>query len=250
MRVSVVNFCSTRPDMLDFSSRMLTENAGTDFDYFVVTWLANRQVAEWLENPPVSARRLIHHTVDGLAYVPQLRAMMNHGFGWGYEVNDWVALVNTDMAFGRNWLRNLVKWAAEAGPGSIVNSTHITPVEGTGNVITRDLGVTVEGTFLADEFWRLHDELYVERVEWEEERGGWEQCATFPYLLHRSWWEQCGPWSPIFDGTMAPDRQFFRRCHEGGARFGLAHDSIVYHHEAVERRGARPPGAEHLAEGA
>lgn len=256
MRVSVVNFCSTRTDMLDFSSEMLFEQAGTDdFDYIVVTWLATKEVAEWCARTRLPVRRVIHHSVEGLPYVPQLRAMMNFGFGVGFESNPWVAIVNTDMAFGRDWLRNLVRRATDED--LIPNSTHLTPPDAgyrgaqDVGIFKANFGIPTAETFDLAGFWRRHDLLFEDRAISEVEApGGWESCATFPYLLHRKWWERCGAWGLHFDGTEAPDRQFFRRCHDQGAQYLLCRDSIVYHHEAVERRGSRPPGAEHLEEGA
>lgn len=249
VRPAIINFCSTAIDMLRFSTKMIFENAGTeDFDYFVVTWLPTPDVNSWLTTAPYPINQVLHGTQPGLAYVPQLRAMMNRGFDIGYAASDWVALVNTDMAFGRNWLSNLMRRAIS--PEVIPNSLHITPVDGT-NTIKRDLGVPTAERFNLQGFWKLHDALYQDKVQTQDEMPhGWEDCATFPYLLHHRWWKEYGPWAHEFDGIEAPDRRFFRRCAHAGAKFVLVHDSIVYHHEAVERRGARPPGAEGMPEGA
>lgn len=250
MRVSVVNFCSSRADMLAFSSEMLTRNAGhAEYRYFVLTWLPSPEVVTWLDGTAIPLVRVQYPTTQA-EYLPQLRAMMNRGFEVGYEHADWVALVNTDMAFGRDWLGNLVKHATT--PDRIPNSTHITPIHGTGNTVWGDYGVPTEATFDTTGFWRHHDELFEDEVETDRERkGGWEACASFPYLIHRKWWDRCGPWGLRFHGHGdAPDRAFFRRCHHEGAEFLMVHDSIVYHHEAVERRGKRPAGAELMPEGA
>jgi len=256
MRVSVVNFCSTALDMLKFSTEMLIENAGTsEFDYFVATWLPTPEVAAWVKDHP-RIWPLVFPTQPGLDYVPQLRAMMNYGFDIGLAANDRVVIVNTDMAFGRDWLKNLMRRAED--PAFIPNSLHITPVDagyaqaqGVG-IIKGDYGIPTIETFDARGFNDMVASLYRDAAYHEHEvRGGWESCATFPYVLHRKWWDRCGPWELELGGQVeAPDRRFFRRCHEAGARFLLCHDSIVYHHEAVERRRGRPPGAEHLAEGA
>lgn len=253
MRVSVVNFCSTALDMLDFSSKMLIENAGTDdFDYIVVTWNPTPEVEKWIADYKQHKNRIqiwrgCYFTNDKLTYIPNLRAMMSFGFDAGYLRNDWVVIVNTDMAFGRNWLVNLVR---RAGKDVIPNSLHLTPIVGP-NVITVDLGVPTVKTFDISRFWKLHDELYREKVETEEERGGWRNTNTFPYVIHRKWWDACGPWRPNhIKGQDSPDRQFFERCHKAGAKFVLVHDSIVYHHEAVERRQKkRPVGIENMPEG-
>lgn len=256
MRPAVINFCSTALDMLRFSTKMLFENAGTeDFDYFVVTWLPTPEVNSWLTTAPYPINQVLHGTQPGLAYVPQLRAMMNRGFNIGYAASDWVALVNTDMAFGRGWLSNLVRRATS--PDVIPNSVHITPTtagyaqaQGVG-MFKADFGLPTATTFDIQGFWQLHDGLHQDRTTSQDATpGGWESCATFPYLLHHSWWKKCGPWAHEFDGIEAPDRRFFRRCALAGAKFLLVHDSIVYHHEAAERRGRRPPGAENIPEGA
>ena len=247
MRVSVVNFCSTADEMLNFSSIMLLENAGTnDFDYVVVTWNPTRDVIQWIAEHEWVIR-VDYQTDPNLAYVPNLRSMFNYGFGAGYELNDYVVIVNTDMAFGTGWLINLVRRAEE---DVIPNSLHLTPIVGP-NVITVDLGVPGTEAFDLARFWRMHDELNDDLVEAEKDRGGWKACATLPYVVHRKWWGLCGPWeTEVGRGHTPPDQRFFRRCHDAGARFILVHDSIVYHHEAVERRsGRRPVGAEAMAEG-
>jgi len=246
MRVSIVNFCSTAVEMLDFSSKMMQENAGTkDFDYIVVTWKPTPEVLVWIKEHP-EVIQVEYQTNENLGYVPNLRAMMNSGFDAGYKLNDWVCVINTDMAFGRNWLLNLVRHAKE---NVIPNSIHLTPIHGP-HVITVDLGITTAKTFDFERFWKMHDKLYQDGILTEEKRGGWLACATFPYVLHRKWWECYGPWeTDLGEHQESPDRRFFRRCHEAGARFILVLDSICYHHEAVERRGKRPPGLEHLPEG-
>lgn len=232
---------------------MLIQNAGIDdFDYIIVTWNPTPEVEKWIADhrqrkDGTQIWRGCYFTDKKLAYVPNLRAMFNFGFDAGYARNDWVAIVNTDMAFGENWLINLVRRAEE---NVIPNSLHLTPTIGS-NVITVDLGVPTAKTFHIGRFWKLHRELCTDKVETEEDRGGWRACATMPYIIHRKWWNACGPWEPNhIRGCESPDRRFFGRCHDAGARFILVHDSICYHHEAVERRGkARPIGIENMPEG-
>lgn len=247
MRISVVNFCSTAVDMLDFSSKMLRENAGMgEFDYFVTTWNPTPDVEEWLACRP-EIGRIIYETDPARAYVPNLRMMMCHGWSVGYQHNDWVAVVNTDMAFGRNWLANLARRATE---GVIPNSLHLSPIKGS-NIVTVDLGVPTEKTFDTAGFWRIHDRLYADKIETEDDRGGWRATQTFPYIVHRKWWESFGPWEPeVGDHRHPPDYRYFERIHEAGARYVMVHDSICYHHEAVERRSKRRPvGLENMPEG-
>jgi hypothetical protein len=85
--------------------------------------------------------------------------------------------------------------------------------------------------------------LRQDRIETEDERGGWRNTNTMPYLIHRSVWEKCGPWGLRSDGD-TPDRRFFQRCHDVGIRFTMSHGSVVYHAEGVERSGVRPVGTE------
>jgi len=246
MRVSVVNFCSTAVDMLRFSTEMLLEHAGTeDFDYIVVTWNPTLCVESYCRTHP-QIIPIVYKTDDTLDYVPNLRAMMNHGFDMGFELNEYVAIVNTDMAFGRDWLKNLMKHASE---DVIPNSLHIAPIEGP-NIITENCGVPTKRTFDTDKFWKLHDTLFEDRIEKDSERGGWEATNTLPYVIHQKWWEQFGPWNPeVGKHKLPPDRRFFGRVAGGGAQYILVHDSVCYHHEAVERRNMRPVGIEDMPEG-
>lgn len=246
MRVSVVNFCTAALDMLDFSTRMIVENAGTDdYDYLLVTFRPTPEVLAWVAEHPF----VRHHSFDVPAnwtngYVPALRAMMNYGYDLGYALNDYVVLVNTDMAFGRKWLENLV---LRATVDVIPNPLHITPVAFKW-AVHANLGIPTDATFDMEGFWRLHGELCSEKTVSDRETGNWEKCSTFPYALHRGWWTRCGPWKLHHpDEGFAPDLAFLRRCHRAGAEFLLCHDSIVYHHEAVERNAVRPTGLERMA---
>jgi hypothetical protein len=174
--------------------------------------------------------------------------MMNAGFDKGFELNEYCGLVNTDMYFGANWLSNLVKHAQE---GMIVNSVHLTPPSFDPR-FKCNLGVPEYGKFNMAEFERLYFDIYEDRLRREAEVGDWKFNATMPYLIPRYFWDICGPWEtrlyPLSKEGYPPDRRFFNRCHNAGAEFTMALDSICYHHEAVERRGKRPPGAEHMEE--
>lgn len=246
MRVSVVNFCSVAYDMLQFSTEMLLRNAGTDkFDYFVITWNPSPEVAEYVEHHP-QISPMSYHTDESLEFVPNLRKMMSYGFTTGLTVNNYVCAVNTDMAFGRDWLVNLMRRATEE---IIPNSLHLSPIVGP-NIITANLGRTAAGHFNVDAFWTKHDELFEHKIETEKQRRGWRATNTFPYVMYRRWWEDCGPWEPHFNPKEeAPDRMFFDRVHRAGGQHILCYDSICYHHEAVERRESRPVGIEKMAEG-
>lgn len=233
--------------MLDFSTRELIKHAGTDdFDYIVVTWNPSDEVQAWLDERFGKVIQVVYQADESLQYVPNLRMMFNKGFDAGYELNDYVCIVNTDMAFGTDWLKNLVD---RTEPDVIPNSLHISPIKGP-NIVTADCGVPTAEAFDAVKFWNLHDDLFQHRVDTEEGRGGWEATQTLPYIIHRKWWEKCGPWEPFVRKDQPPDRMFFERVHKAGARYILCHDSICYHHEAVERRsGKRPIGAENMPEG-
>lgn len=245
--MSICNCVSTALGMLKFSSESLIGNAGYDnFDYIVVVWLPSAEVLDYLgELEGKHGIRVVEHeTNPKVGYVPNLRAMKNRGFDEGFRLNDYCGAVDTDMYFGKNWLKNLMKYLKE---DEIVNSTHISRITGP-NIITTDLGLPELGRFDIDGFNKIYDEIYEDRLEAEEERGGWRATNTLPYLIHRKYWERCGPWELTLAGGEPPDVRFFRRCHDAGARFTMSRSSIVYHHEAVERRGRRPKGAEHLRE--
>jgi hypothetical protein len=260
MRVSIVNCVSTAYDMMRFSDLSLLQYARhANFDYIVVKWLASRQVEKYLadELPEaiikfspiegVCLHVVEYETNSTVGYVPNLRAMMNAGFDLGFRLNEYCGLVNTDCYFGPGWLKAL---ARRAKPTRVINSLHITaatppkPVQG---IITEDLGSPLPGKFNTPRFVRLYDTHYKNQVTIAPP-DDYRQCATMPYLFHRDYWQRCGPWelSPI-EGE-PPDVRFFNRIKQAGAEFALAHDSIVYHHEAVERRGKRPKGAERLPE--
>ena len=245
-RVSIFNCVSTALEMLKFSTDSIYDNAGTDnFDYIVVTWLPSQEVVDYLED--LKTKRPVHviehKTIDTVGYVPNLRGMMNDGFDYGFKLNNYCGLVNTDQYFGKDWLINLMKHANE---NDIVNSIHVHPRNIGKHVVQANLGIPEYGKFNMDGFNKLYERLYQsDRLETEQQRGGWKNTNTMPYLIPKRFWEVAGPWElTLANGT--PDRNFFQRCHNAGARFTMSMDSIVYHYEAVERRGKRPKGAEHM----
>jgi len=279
MRVTVVNFCSTAVDMLKFSSEQLIEHAGTsDFDYLLVTMNPDKWVKEYVEATHLGNEMNLSVTVGDpvplqfysstgrgcpdfavmnyharyepnpkLAFVPNLRAMFNFGWTVGHELNDYVCIVNTDMAFGEDWLVNLMKRATE---DVIPNSLVISPARGP-HLIQRNFGRPAHGSFDMAGWVEAHDDVREEGcIQTAEFRGGWQNCALLPYVIHRKWWDLCGPWEVNHRiGQAPPDRQFFGRCVEAGAELIVCHDSVCYHHEAAERRGPRPPGLEKMREG-
>ena len=249
MRVSIFNCVSNAYEMLRFSSDAILNNSGYDnFDYIIVVWEPSEEVLSYL-NKLKQERNNIHiveyHTNPNVPFVPNLRGMMNKGFDYGFGLNDYCGLVNTDQYFGKDWLLNLVKYANE---NDIVNSTHITPIKGP-HVVTADLGIPEYDKFNMDEFNKLYNILYEDRLETEEERGGWLATNTMPYLIPKKFWQIAGPWELMLGKESSPDRRFFQRCKDAGAHFTMSKSSIVYHHEAVERRsGKRPETAKNMSE--
>lgn len=248
-RVSIFNCVSNAYEMLRFSSDAIINNAGYDnFDYVVVTWEPSEEVKAYLNKLKyelANVHIVEYNTNPNIPFVPNLRGMMNVGFNYGFELNNYCGLVNTDQYFGKDWLLNLVKYANE---NDIVNSTHITPIKGP-HVITADLGIPEYGKFNMDEFNKLYNTFYDDRLETEEERGGWLATNTMPYLIPKKFWQIAGPWELLLGKESSPDRRFFQRCKEAGAHFTMSRSSIVYHHEAVERRsGNRPEVAKNMSE--
>jgi hypothetical protein len=250
MRVSLVQCVSTAIEMLEFSTNSIIQNSGhDDFDYVVVTWLPSLEVSEYLESLQAKDSRVKvvkYQTCNEVGYVPNLRNMMNTGFTKGFELNDYVGLVNTDMYFGLDWLINLVKHVAE---DRIVSSLHFSRTR-VPHHPQADLGETKEGLFDHEQFNKLYDQHFSDQLDQEDPSKieDWRRLQTMPYLFHRKWWELCGPWELRKGKPDTPDVRFFRRCKSAGAEFCLSRSSIAYHMEAAERRGRRPVGAEQLPE--
>lgn len=266
MRVSIVNCVSTAAKMMRFSDESLFSHADhDDFDYVVVKWLATPEVNAYLTKLPAIATKhcpsckvhvIEHGTDNSIGYVPNLRAMMNDGFAYGFGLNEYCGLTNTDVYHGMGWLAGLVRYAE---PCRVVNSLHITavplrmmehPLRG---IVNENLGVPEPETFNLKRFEQLWEHYWEPHIVMAAEingPGGYRQCATMPYLFHRQFWDKCGPWETTLAGdtTRAPDRRFFDRVAAAGAEFALSLESVIYHHEAVERRRTRPAGAEHLNE--
>lgn len=256
-RISIIQCVSTSLEMLKFSTDSLIKNSGYDnFDYIIVTWLASDQVKKQIkiyQEMYDFVHMIDYPTNDNIGYVPNLRGMMNLGFDKGFKLNDYCCLVNTDQYFGKDWLKNLVKYVT---PNLIVNSVQITPIEGP-PYITANLNITEYDKFNLDKFNEMYQNIYKDNIEMEEERGGWFACNTMPYIFHKKYWKLCGPWELTLDKNFkencakkgycdSPDSRFFERCHEAGAKECMVWSSICYHHEAVERRGKRPKGAEYM----
>ncbi len=247
-RVSIFNCVSNALEMLKFSSEAIIKNAGTEnFDYIIVHWRASDEVLSYIEDLkslyPDVVSSVKYETNPSVGFVPNLRGMMNTGFEYSYTLNDYAGLVNTDMYFGKDWLINLIKFST---PDTIVNSIHITPNIQAPHVITADLGIPEEGLFDHKAFEDIYARCYEDKLESEDERGGWLNTNTMPYLIHRKFWDLAGPWELTGIKGSTPDRRFFARCHDCGAKFTMSHSSIVYHYEAVERTTKKPEWADEM----
>jgi hypothetical protein len=250
-RVSIFNCVSHAYEMLRFSSDAIINNAGyNNFDYIVVTWGPTQEVEDYL-----SELQKVHNNVHvveyktnpDVAYVPNLRGMMNRGFEEGFKLNDYCGLTNTDQYFGKDWLLNLVRYANEK---DIVSSTHISPWGGI-NQEKSNFGVPEYSKFDMEGFNKMYAELYDDVLQTQEERGGpWQTCVTMPYLIPKKFWKLAGPWELTLEGKKdSPDVRFFQRCSDAGAHFTMSRSSIVYHHDSVERKsGKRPEEAKNMRE--
>ena len=250
-RVSIFNCVSTAYEMLRFSSDAIINNAGyNNFDYIIVTWGPTPEVSAYVND--LSDKHDFVHVIDyktnfSVPYVPNIRGMMNLGFEYGFDLNDYCGLTNTDQYFGKNWLLNLVKYANE---DDIVNSTILCPVSPGPAIIVADCGVPEYGKFDLEKFNALYDSLYEDVLQTQEERGGsWETTCTMPYLIPKRFWKIAGPWELLVKGPDAPDVRFFERCSQAGAHFTMSRSSITYHHWASERKsGQRPLDAKNMTE--
>lgn len=245
-RVSIVNCVSEALEMLRFSSEQLITNASTDnFDYIIVCWNTTLEVDRYIEqlgekfkesHPRLRIIRVDHETIEGIGYVPNLRAMMNTGFNEAFELNEYGGLVNTDQSFYKDWLVNLIKYCT---PKRMVTSTLIEA--GRTRHHQADLGLTEYSTFDLEGFNNLCKQItqpgkLITAAEREGIWGdpGYKNIESLPYILPREMWEKAGPWElTLADGT--PDVNFFDRAHACGFEFVMSGDSIAYHVGGVER---------------
>ncbi len=268
MRVSIFNCVSTALDMMRYTDEAMFANAGHyDWDYIVVKWLAspavNRYLADLTTRVPVKYPGVKVHVVEYMTnpkvgYVPNLRGMINAGFQFGFGLNDYAGLVNTDLYCGPGWLLGLLKYAALQ---RFITGLLLTPVKldypGVGFVGV-NLGVPEPRVFNTRQFLKIRGERRKDNLILCQDiggEGGYRQMCMIPYLFHRSWWDKCGPWEltcnwpkTAFDRRthIAPDMRFFGRMERSGCEFAMTHGCITYHHEKVERTRPRPRGAEHL----
>jgi len=259
-RVGIVNCVSQALEMLRFSSEQLIENAGTDdFDYIIVCWHATPAVDAYIArlqekytktHPRLRVIRVEHKENSRIGFVPNLRAMINEGLVESFKRNLYAGLVNTDQAFYKNWLVNLVKYCS---PKTIVSAVAVAP-----NIIPphhrAEFGVTEYDKFDLEGFFRFCERIsrpgviLTEEVIRGQESMDFNNLIGLPYLHSRELWEKAGPWEVrITTGT--PDRNFFKRAHKKGFNFALSLDSIAYHMGGAERRAEKrtpPEFAKHM----
>ena len=249
MRISIVNTISNALDLISYTYPNMIKNIGwEDYNYVMVVWEPSKEVIAWLKERPEI--KVVEYKVNKfVGYVPNLRGMINLAFEEGYKLNDYVCFLNTDVVFGKDWLKELMLFAKE---DLIVNSVHITPIKGE-HVLTRNFGLTTSSDFDMIGFDELCNKIRcIGSLRFPVGgQNNWKSVATMPYILHKKWWETCGPWELIGVGLNIdpPDRRFFTRCHKAGAKFAMALGSIVYHSEGAERRsGQRPISAKGMPE--
>ncbi len=249
-RISVINCVSRALEMLRFSTEQLIENAGTDnFDYIIVCWQTTKEVDDYIYSlpskfsqryPKLKIHRIDHKTIPDIGYVPNLRAMINEGFEKGFELNEYCSLVNTDQAFYKNWLINLLK---HCNPDIVIGSIAVLPRSINPKNYQADFGFCEYGKFDIEK-WNEFCQKIIQpnKIISEDDypREDYFLFAGFPYIFHRKMWEKAGPWElTLKNGT--PDVNFFRRAHRHGFKFVLSLDSIAYHYEAGERRRDKKP---------
>ncbi len=243
-RTGIVNCVSEAYEMLRFSSDHLITNAGTNsFDYVIVCWNPSRAVEDYIANlekkleaSETRVVRVDHQSIDHIGYVPNLRAMINDGYEKAFELDDYAGLVNTDQAFYKNWLLNLVK---HSKPNRMVGSTLIEA--GSTRHYRFDLGTTEYSRFDTTTFNKLcgllskPGELMIdEDLEGLWGDTGYKNMVSLPHVFHRSMWEKVGPWElTLANGT--PDVNFFDRAHAAGFEFVVSADSLAYHMGGAER---------------
>lgn len=237
IRVSVFNICTSAVDLLKFSSKMAIENAGTkDFDYIIVLWNPSKEVMDCLADLWDKYGDMIgsvfYKTDDNLDFIQNLRNCFNEGFNSGFKINDYCCGINTDMAFYKDWLVNLVKYADKE---SIINCRQIEP----NPTIHHELGSfgnTVEGEFRMEDWLmfcnRIFEDKLITEDEWKIRMGPNARVDATPHLIHKSVWEKVGPWQVK---TLA-DINWFNKAKLLGIKNLKSLGSIVYHAGGLESK--------------
>jgi hypothetical protein len=223
--LAVFNIVSESLDLLKFSSESAIKNAGIDFEYVIIVWEPSDEVIEYIESNGWLYNE--YESRDEFSQIENLRNCFNKGFDKCFEIADWAAGINTDMAFFSNWLLNLWKFRDKE---SIINCRQIEP----GNSIheIRDFG-EIGRNFNEVDFRIYCSSIIEDKLISEDE---WKRRAdSTPHLMHREVWNKYGPWNVKLNNPPA-DVDFFNRCKEGGIKNMKSLSSIVYHYGATEIR--------------
>ena len=237
MKVSGFNICSEWLEGLKFSTEMAIENAGNDLDYILILWNPSKEVFDYstkiILNSNIEKIYIeTYKTDESLSFIENLRNCFNMGFDKGFEFNEYTCGINTDMAFNKDWLANLVKYADE---NSIINCRQIEP-NPTMHHEVKDFGEIPNGFNMED--FELYansiskDKLITEK-DWQEIRGNYYVRAdATPHLIHKSIWEKVGHWNVKIVG----DVDWFNRAKAMGFKNMKSLGSIVYHAGAGETK--------------
>ena len=209
--------------MLKFSTKLAIENAGCDFDYIVMCWNPTSEVLEWIDAN--GFEHYIYSSDKRMSFVENHRSMINIGFNKCFEKNDYACAIGTDMACYRNYLLNLVKYAEE---DRIINCAQIESGIFRSLHPTRNFGIPTEKDFDLKGFYEYCERIYQDKLLTEKECG--RRIDSTPHLMHRSVWENFGPW----DVKIVADVAFFDKVKRGGIKNFMSQGSLVYHHGRVE----------------
>ncbi len=231
MGVSVYNIVSEALDLLDFSTKYAIENSGMDFTYILIVWNPSKEVMNWIEeerykqylngsnSKGMGFSYYRYKTNSNLGFLPNLRSCFNLGFDKSFEYNEYACGINTDMMFYFDWLRNLYKYRKE---NHIINCREIDP-RPTIHHEVQDFG-SIGYDFPVDKFYKYCTRLYKDELVSEEEWFGPRADST-PHLIHKSTWENVGPWTV----NIIADVDWFNRAKSSGIKNMKSKGSIVYH---------------------
>jgi len=225
MRVSVFNICSEAIDLLKFSTKYAFENAGNEFDYILILWNPSKEVEDYAKEV---GNVFYYKTDKNLDFIQNLRNCFNMGFNKGFEFNNYTCGINTDMAFYKNWLKNLVKFRKK---DSIINCRQIepnpTPYHEVANFGCPGENFDLEG------FYIFCNNIYEDRLISEEEWG--RRCDATPHLISREIWEKVGEWN-VKSNNPPSDVRWFNKAKLLGFKNTKSLGSIVYHYGREETR--------------
>lgn len=258
MKVSVFNICSDALDMLKFSTEIAMLNAGNEFHYVLILWNPSKEVLNWIEKENginriidriefqnnIGFNYFFYETDNSLSFIENLRNCFNLGFDKGFEFNDYTCGINTDMAFYKNWLKNLAKYANE---DAIINCRQLEPNPTIHHESPFNFGETVKEKFNFADFYTVCDSKYEDKLIREEEwrnimrRSVWRnimrrsfvRADATPHLIHKNLWQNVGKWNVIENPA---DVMWFDRAKQVGFRNMKSLGSIVYHAGGIETK--------------